>query len=136
MAVVSNNNIARAIYLELKGKEQKEQPVIFAKVISFLSRKRLLGKSQDILSRLSKIINEEEGRIVAKISSKTILDEKTKHELRNALAQRYKAKEVDLILNTDEKLLGGYKIEVNDEIIDLTTKNKISKLQEYLKKSV
>ena len=32
----------------------------------------------------------------------------------------------------DEKLLGGFKIEVNDEIIDLTIKNKLEKLQEYL----
>ena len=35
----------------------------------------------------------------------------------------------------DEKLLGGFRIEVNDEVIDLTLKNKIFKLEEYLTRS-
>lgn len=132
MAVISNNNIARAIYLELKDKNQNEQSLSFPKIVQFLIKKRLLNKTTEILFCLDKIINEEAGRIVAKVSSKTNLEEKTKHELKHSLAKRYKAKEVELILNTDEKLLGGYKIEVNDEVMDLTMKNKIEKLQEYL----
>lgn len=136
MATISNNNIAQAIYLELGGKEHKEQAMILPKIVQFLVRKRLLTKAPDILNRLSKIINDEEGRLVAKVSSKDSLDEKTKHELKLSLVQRYKAREVDLILNTDEKLIGGYKIEVNDEIIDFTIKNRIEKLQEYLTESI
>ncbi|MFA5778414.1 MAG: F0F1 ATP synthase subunit delta [Candidatus Paceibacterota bacterium] len=136
MALVSNNNTARAIYLELKDKDQREQSLAFSKIIQFLIRKRLLSKTPDILSRLGKIINEEESRVTARISSRGNLNEKTKQELKHFLAKRYKAKEVDLIFNTDEKLLGGYKIEVNDEVIDLTIKNKFGKLQEYLKESI
>ncbi|MFA6300988.1 MAG: F0F1 ATP synthase subunit delta [Candidatus Paceibacterota bacterium] len=136
MSTTSNNNIARAIYLEIKGKDSREQSVIFPKIIQFLVRKRLLTKASDILSRLGKIANDEEGRMVARVSSEKILDEKTMHELKQSLAKRYGAKEVDLILKTDEKLIGGFKIETKDEVIDLTTKNKIKKLQEYLIKSV
>lgn len=132
MAVISNNNIARAIYLAAKGKNNEEQSLVFKKVIQFLIKKRLLIKSPNILSCLIKIINDEEGRVVARVSSKNNLSEKFKQELKHSLAQRYKAKEIDLVSNTDEKLLGGYKIEVNDEVIDLTIKNKIGKLQEYL----
>jgi ATP synthase F1 delta subunit len=122
--------------LEIKGKDSREQSVIFPKIIQFLVRKRLLTKASDILSRLGKIANDEEGRMVARVSSEKILDEKTMHELKQSLAKRYGAKEVDLILKTDEKLIGGFKIETKDEVIDLTTKNKIKKLQEYLIKSV
>lgn len=136
MAIVSNNNIARAIYLAAKGKTSEEQSLIFKKVIQFLIKKRLLIKAPDILNRLSKVINDEEGREVARVSSKNNLSEKFVHELKHSLSKRYKAKEVDLIFNIDEKLLGGYKVEVNDEVIDLTLKNKIGKLQEYLKESI
>ncbi|KKR70618.1 MAG: ATP synthase subunit delta [Candidatus Nomurabacteria bacterium GW2011_GWB1_40_7] len=132
MSAISNNNIARAIYLELGGKDEGEQSLIFPKIIQFLVKKRLLARAPDILNHLSKIINDEEKRIVARVSSKDNLDEKTKHELKHSLAKRYLVEEVDLVLNTDEKLLGGLKIEVNDEVIDLTIKNKIGKLQEYL----
>ena len=41
-----------------------------------------------------------------------------------------------LVESLDSKLLGGLKVEVNNEIIDLSIKNKIGKLQKYLTKSV
>jgi F-type H+-transporting ATPase subunit delta len=135
MSVISNNSIAQAIYLAIKDKNSSEQSFVFSKIVQFLNRKRLLSKAPDILIRLNKIINKEEGRIVAKISSVEKIDEKTKKELAQTLAKRYSAKEVSLIENLDEKLLGGIKIEVNDEVIDLTIKNRIEKLQEYLTKT-
>jgi ATP synthase F1 delta subunit len=136
MTTTSNNNIAEAIYFELKDKNEKEQSLIFPKIVHFLVKKRLLNKAPDILNRLGRIINKEKGVVVARVSSKDNLDEKIKQELKHALAKRYSAKEIDLILNTDEKLLGGFKIEVNDEVIDLTIKNKVGKLQEYLLESI
>jgi len=132
MTIISNNNIARAIYLATKGKNNAEQSLIFPKVIQFLFRRRLLSKAPDILLHLNKVINGEEGKIVAKISSRDNLNEKIKKELVHALTKRYSAKEVVLSEVPDGKLLGGFKVEINDEVIDLTIKNKIGKLQEYL----
>ncbi|MEK7081242.1 MAG: F0F1 ATP synthase subunit delta [Patescibacteria group bacterium] len=132
MTTISNNNIARAIHSATKGKNDAEQSLIFTKVIQFLFRRRLLSKAPDILLHLNKVINDEEGRITAKISSKSKLDEKIKKELAHALTKRYSVKEVVLSEVLDEKLLGGFKVEINDEVIDLTIKNKIGKLQEYL----
>jgi len=132
MTIISNNNIAHAIYSATKGKNDAEQSLIFPKVIQFLFRRRLLSKAPDILLHLNKIINGEEGRIVAKISSRDNLNEKIKRELAHALTKRYSAKEVVLSEVLDEKLLGGFKVEINNEVIDLTIKNKIGKLQEYL----
>ncbi|MFA5841329.1 MAG: F0F1 ATP synthase subunit delta [Candidatus Paceibacterota bacterium] len=134
MTAISNNDIAQAIYLASKEKSHAEHSLFYSKVVQFLNRKRLLSKAPDILSRLSKIINEHEGRVVAKVFSAEKINEKTNKELVFALTHRYSAKEIALIENIDEKLLGGYKIEVNDEVIDLTIKNKIGKLQEYLTK--
>ena len=48
------------------------------------------------------------------------------------IKKKYQAKEVILELKEDDKLLGGIKIEIGDEIIDMTLKNKIKKLQNYL----
>lgn len=132
MAAISNNNIAHAIYLASKGSDKNDLP---SRVVKFLSKRRLLSRAPDILMRLNKIINEDEGRVVAKVTSAKKIDEVTNKKISEALAIRYKAKEVRLMEVYDEKLLGGFRVEVDDEVIDLTIKNKIGKLQEYLTKS-
>ena len=132
MATLSNNDIAHAIYLVSKEKTHAELHEVNNKVVRFLARRRLLSKSPDILERLNKIINHEAGRIVVKVQSAKKLKEEMKNELITFLKKRYKVKEVVLTEILDEKLLGGIKIEINDEIIDLTAKNKIKKLQEHL----
>lgn len=136
MATLSNNDIAKAIYSISKGKTDTELHAINKKIVKFLSRRRLMSKSKDILERLNKIINHEEERIEVKVSSSTPLKEETKKELASYLKKRYEAKKVVLEETIDSKLLGGMRIEVNDEIIDLTVKNKVKKLQEYLTRKI
>lgn len=133
MATTTNNDIARAIYLS--SKDGGHTPQFYKNVTQFLVRKRLLPKAKDILLHLNKIINEGEGRIEAKVSSKSELDGETKKELINSLSKRYSAKDVVLHTHLDERLLGGFRVEVDDEVIDLTIKNKIGKLQEHLTKN-
>ncbi|KKP87433.1 MAG: ATP synthase subunit delta [Parcubacteria group bacterium GW2011_GWC1_35_8] len=132
MTTTSNNDIARAIYLMFKDKSSSEQKNISEKVVKFLFRRRLLSKAPDILSRLKKIINNADGRLEVKISSVEALSHQVKTHLEQTLKKRYLVKEVVLKEYIDKKLLGGLKIEVNDEVIDLSIKNKIEKLQEYL----
>ncbi|MBI3888558.1 ATP synthase F1 subunit delta [Candidatus Nomurabacteria bacterium] len=130
MSAISNNNIVEAIFLA--SKESKEDSQFFHKVVHFLAKKRLLSKSKDILQNLNKIINEAEGKVMVRVFSHKKLDENTRKEITHALSKRYGGKTIILEESLDEKLLGGYKIEVNDEVIDLTIKNKLEKLQEYL----
>jgi F-type H+-transporting ATPase subunit delta len=130
MTAISNNNIAEAIYLA--AKDSKEEVQFFKKVVHFLVRKRLLSKSKEILLHLNKIINDVEGKIMVKVSSQRKLNENSKKEIIQVLSRRYGEKNIILEEKLDEKLLGGFKIEAKDEIIDLTIKNKLGKLQEYL----
>jgi len=136
MATISNNDIARAIYLMSKDKSHHEQTDISKKVVNFLSRKRLLSKASAILLQLRKIINENDGRILVKVSSVEKLTHQNKTHLEHTLKKRYKAKEIVFQENLDKNLVGGIKIEVNDEVMDLSIKNRIGKLQAYLTKSV
>jgi len=136
MATISNNDIARAIYLISKDKSHHEQADVFKKVVNFLSRKRLLSKASAILLQLRKIINENDSRMVVKVSSVEKLTHQNKTHLEHTLKKRYGVKEIVFEENLDKNLIGGIKIEVNDEIIDLSIKNRIRKLQEYLIKGV
>lgn len=135
MASILNKSIAEAIYLSAKDKNREEQSLVIKRTVAFLAKKRLFSKAKGILASLDKMINEKEGRVVARISSAEPLNEKTKTELTHALTKRYSAKEVRLEEKLEKKLIGGIKIEVGDEMIDLSLKNRIKKLQEHLTKS-
>ena len=57
MSIISNNDIAHAIYLASKDKSKEEQSLIFKNVIKFLVKKKKIARVPDILLRLGKIIN-------------------------------------------------------------------------------
>ena len=132
MATTSNNTIAHAIYEVTKGKTGSELAGVMGDVMKFLVRKRLLSRSPGIVTSLEKIINKEEGILKAKVLSARKLEHDTKSHIIQDLEKRYGAKKIILEEEINEKLLGGIKIEIGDEIIDLTLKNKINKLQEHL----
>ncbi len=133
MATISFKNIAQGIYEG--AKEHKSSTSYFQNVVRFLSKRKLIGKAPQILLELKKIVNFEAGIVEAKVSTATRLGATERYQLIQGLKQRYKAKDVVLQETIDEKLLGGLKVEVRDEVIDLTTKGKILKLQTYLMQS-
>lgn len=132
MATLSNNDIAEAIHLVSLGKSGNELNEEIKKIVRFLKDRGLLSKSRDILEKLDGIINKELGKVVVKVYTKDKLRDKLKIELNTFLKERYKAKEIILEERQDERLIGGVRIEIGDEIIDLSVKNKIKKLQEHL----
>ncbi|OGI74393.1 hypothetical protein A3D42_00175 [Candidatus Nomurabacteria bacterium RIFCSPHIGHO2_02_FULL_41_18] len=135
MAILSDNNIAHAIYLSLKDKSLDEAHQTHKNILAFLARKHLLGRAAAILLHLKKIINLEKGIVSATVSSVHRLHEKEEKELVHFLKKRYSAKEITLTKILDQNLLGGFRVEANDEVIDLTIKNKIMQLQKYLTRS-
>ncbi|HAS80597.1 MAG: ATP synthase subunit delta [Candidatus Nomurabacteria bacterium GW2011_GWE1_32_28] len=136
MSTISNNDIANAIYLVSKNKTETELRIVNNKIIKFLTHKRFLSKTNDILERLDKIINRENKKIIVKISSAKKLKEEIKIQLALFLKKRYEMEKIVFNEIIDEKLLGGIRIEIDDEIIDLTIKNKIRKLQEHLTRKI
>ena len=134
--ILTPNNIAQSVYELVKDKKGNELKEILGKVVFFLSRKRMLKKSDAILDSLKKIIYKKEKKVEARIMSAKELSNNDKHEIKHVLSKRYKANEIILNNDVDKDVISGVRIEVNDEVIDLTIKNKLNKLQEYLTRAV
>jgi F-type H+-transporting ATPase subunit delta len=132
MATLSVNNLARAIYESTSGKDGAELDIATKNAVDLISKKHLMSKSKEILYQLEKIIDKKEGISRARISSKVKLNKNLVDEIDDYIKKKYKVNDTVLEFKIDEKLLGGIKIEVGDEIIDMTLKNKIHKLQNYL----
>ena len=132
MATLSVNNLARAIYESTSGKDGAELDIATKNAVDLISKKHLMSKSKEIINQLEKIIDKKEGISRARISSKVKLNNNLVDEIDDYIKKKYKVNDTVLEFKIDEKLLGGIKIEVGDEIIDMTLKNKIHKLQNYL----
>ncbi len=132
MAKISTNNLAYAIYESLKDKEGIPFETTVSNVISLIRDKHMMAKKDLILEALQKIIDKEEETVRVKVSTKNKINEIESDDIKDFIKKKYKAKIVILDEIENPKLLGGIKIEIGDEIIDMTLKNKLNQLQNYL----
>jgi F0F1-type ATP synthase delta subunit len=132
MATISIKNIAQAIYESSREKDEASLNILMKDVVSLINKKRLITKSDKILKALEKIIDSENNVTRVKMSSHSKLEDKDKKGIEEFIKKKYKSKEVELSIMEDKNLLGGIKIEIGDEILNMTLSNKVQKLQNYL----
>lgn len=132
MNVISDNDIAQAIFQILKDKSAQEQLTFLPKIAVFLHKKRLLSHTKDILAKLRKTMSQEDKILEVNLWSAFLLTEDKKKEIASFLKKRHKVEQIIFNENVEKKLLGGYRIEANNEIIDMTIDSQIKKLQEHL----
>lgn len=132
MSKISIKNLAKAIELETEHKSGAELSSTLTNVATFLYRKKLLNKSKDILEELEKEIDRKHGRIKMKVKSAVKLHEVDKKNLEHEIKLKYQAKEIESYYTEDRNLLGGLRIEVGEEVIDTTYRNKLNQLQKHL----
>ena len=126
MSKISIKNIAEAIY------ETKAEPKA---VVHFLDKKGLLSKSKEILEELEKLEYKEKGIVKIKVSSAKHLSEHKQKELEHEIKEKYKAKHIVSEYFEDKSLLGGMKIEVGEDVLDTTYRNKLNQLEKHLTKA-
>ncbi len=134
MTKISTSNIAKALYASLKDKSGSELDQAVKNAVEFLAKKNLIGKAPEILKKIAKIQNTDLNIVSAKIISKDLLQTQATDDIKSALKKRYKVDDVVLDFKEDKTLIGGIRIEAKDEVIDLSLKNKLNKLQNYLLK--
>jgi F-type H+-transporting ATPase subunit delta len=132
MATISINNLARAIYESSKNKDGAELDAVSKKIINLILKKHLMSRSKEILNKLEKLVDKNEEVVRVTVSSRAKLEKGITDEIEDFIKKRYKAKNTVLEFNVNPKLLGGIKLEVEDEVIDMTLKNKVNRLKEFL----
>lgn len=132
MVKISTKNIAYATLDYLIGKSGADLENAYKEVVKFLNKKKLISKSGEILKELEKVIDEKDGVVRIKIKSAKDIPENKKKEIEEDIKNKYKMKGVRSEYVTDERLLGGIRIEVGEEILDNTYRNKLNQLAEIL----
>lgn len=131
MANISYNEIARSIY-EVSLNKEVDQNTFAKNVINFLKKRKLISKSKLIFKHLDKIINTENSLLEVRLISAYPLTEKDKKSIAIELKKIYQVNSVIFESKIDMRLVGGFRLEIGEEIIDLSISNKLQKLQKYL----
>ncbi len=129
MANVTNKDIAQVIWDLGKEKKGPQLADFSKKVANFMLRRRLLGQSKKIFAAIESISNHEQGIVKAKVTSTLPLSNALKSKLEDFISDKYKAKQVVFEEKIVPQVLGGFKVEVGDEVIDTTIIRKLKKLQ-------
>jgi F-type H+-transporting ATPase subunit delta len=133
--IYSPKTIAQAIYNSAKDKDGIELKHVLDNTVVFLKKNKLLSKYKEILKHLQNISDYEEKIVRAQVTTTDKLGHKLKEELEEILKKRYKAKDVEIENIEDPNLIGGIKLEIKDEVIDLSFAHKLYQLQKYLIKN-
>lgn len=131
MRTISTKDIARAIYESSKEKRGKELEEHLQNIVKFLSKRRMLSRKTEILEKLEEELDRDLGAISVKVESASKITNHAREDLVKILKKRYSAKGVKLSEKVREDLISGIKIQVGDEVIDLSLKNKVKKLKEH-----
>lgn len=132
MIKARTNDIAHAIHEAVKGKKGAELEAVLENVAKFLAKNRLLKKKEEIINKLEILQDKEEGRIKVSLQSRHKLKKENIADINHFLKNHYKAEEIDIDESVDESLIGGVRIQVGNDIIDMTLSNQIKQLKNYL----
>lgn len=132
MTNISPKTIAEAIYSATKGKSGSSFELALKRSVKVLENKRMLGKSKEVLNALEDIIDKKEGIVRMKVTTAHKIGSEERKKLENEIKEKYKAQSVESIFFEKPELLGGIRVEVGDEVLDATYKNKLRKLENFL----
>ena len=117
------------------GKEEADAKKAIKEFAGYLARKNMLSESDKILDEYRMLFNKKHHIVEAHVTVNERLSEKTRLHLREALKKKYKAREVHMMEQVDERIIGGFKVKVHDEVYDNTILNTLKQLQAQLLKS-
>ncbi len=134
MKTLDPKNLAMALFELTEGVSEAERSEAVKEFAKYLNRKGLLRDSEKIIKCYNSIYNKHHNITEATVTLINRLPEKTRIHLREALKEKYKAKEVHILEKVDARLIGGMKIKVGDTIYDSSLKHSLHQLETRLLK--
>ena len=117
------------IFCDLFRGEAQEK---FLNFLSVAGKANRLKHILDISKNFKELVAEERNLKNITVASSYKIDKEQLEEIEAALVKRLKA-EINISTEIDKTLIGGLKISYDDQVIDLSIKNKLEKLKIQLR---
>jgi F-type H+-transporting ATPase subunit delta len=121
---------AKLLFSLLKEKELNSQ--VLKNFLEILLKNNQLKTLKRIFVELEKLYKQELNIIEVKVFSPEKLDGRILSSLKKEISQKYKSERIIINEVLDKNLIGGLKIQIEDEIIDASLKNLLFKLEKSL----
>ena len=130
----TQDKIAEQVFLALQESTSSEEEAhVLASLVKVLEEKKELAQGERIMYALKNLFDRENGIIKAQVIVQERLSPQVKNEIKDMLKKKYSAADVIIQENIDERIMGGIKIKVGEEVFDATLSTRLRKLKDSLK---
>ena len=113
----------------------KDYEPLFLNFVKVLINKNHVDLFKHIMNEFYDQNQILKGKVSATVTSSIKLVDDQKKMFIEKICNIFNVKDVEIVENIDESILGGFIIKVGDTIIDSSTKNKLIELEKHLLKS-
>ncbi len=99
--------------------------------LHLLLEKKRIGELALISDAFGEMAREKAGLARARVKSAALMDENSRRQLSRSLSARLK-KEIEIVEEKDEHLLGGFTMEVEGKLFDASIKGRLAEILEKL----
>lgn len=129
---VSSQHLAHVLLDATDDATEIEAKKTVKEFAHYLENKGYTKQVPRILESYRKLYDAKHSIVEAEIRSQHRMSEEAKTHLRKALKERYKVKEAHILELLDERLIGGFKIRIGDEVYDGSVKGRLEALRREL----
>ena len=113
--------------------KSRVQPLTF-QFLCFLEKKDRLSLAVEICSTFEQMVWDHNNILRAEITSSQTLEGHQVSEIKNRLQARFQ-KKIEPELRVDPSLLGGFKVQIGDQILDLSITGQLERFQQKILKA-
>lgn len=124
--------LAEALLEMTDGVSAAESSKAVSDFARYLARGRMLKYGEKILSEYQELYNAKHGIVAATVTLLNRVPDAHLNELRSMLQKKYAATTVEITQKVDARILGGMKVQVDDEVFDGTVQHSLNQLQASL----
>jgi len=136
MAKVTNKQLAQALHELTKKADKKEVPQLLRAFIEYVFRKGMFREMPAIIEQYGKHYDKEKGICSLIVTSRYSLTSAQLKTIEQKYLKKLKCETIEIETRLDEKILGGYKVQIGDSVEDATVRTKIKQLEQYLLQNI
>jgi len=123
--IVKSDIKQKVIELLFKGRTE-DMTLAFYKIVINKKREQYL---EDIAEAFIDLYNKENGIVTAQLTTATPVSDAIKKEIEKNITKTSNAKNVDLSLNEDKSIIGGFKLMFEDKLYDASVSSQLATLR-------
>lgn len=105
---------------------------IFADFVKVVFENKRISEFLAINSEFQALLKKKKGVLEVEVISSEELDDKVVAEIKDLVAKKYDAKEIEVVKTIKNSILGGFQVKVGSNLIDASLKTQLKSLENQL----